>query len=218
MRLNFKFLVGVFLIIQGVIYAQKNDSIASDFYIKKSFTLEVHYRQGIPVGDNFASNGLEGGSGGGMRLHMFPYRNFYAGAGFGWNNYSVVDRSLLGSYSESDRFEGYLYVGYDYVINQKWNAGIDLSLGTANFRNTQELIDGNGDFQERGELYRLGLSIEYALNNSFGVYLSPNYTFMNMQFRDLAPQIAGQFENASFFDFTIGIRYTVRNKRYYENK
>ncbi len=217
MKLIFKLFSVLFIIgAYTCSFAQSNDSDASidspNSIPKRLFVTDLYLQRGIPTGDNFAGNGLEGGIGYGIRMQFYLPKNFYLGGSLTQDFMNVSNTAVVGEYERATKFNAYLYAGYDYKLNDDWGITGDIGYGYSQNKNRQSPSQGNGKFRDTGNVLRITTSVEYKLNSSTSFYISPSFEMISYNIKT-ARTLENRFDNASYFNIAIGVRLSSRDYR-----
>lgn len=110
-------------------------------------------------------------------LGLLKYSNFSAGFGVDYVSYSVKNKQIIGDYQSSNHNSLFIFLNYDYDLNNKWTLTPNIGYGTS------ELVirkDGKRRGSQDGKEFRIGSSINYNLNknNAFCfslLYVNNNY-------------------------------------------
>jgi hypothetical protein len=196
---------------------QQLDENLSDLENETVFVFDVGYIQPIPVGNNYAGEGLSGRSGLALRGQIYFYKGIYVGGALNWEYLRVKNPELIGAYRKTTKKTSYFYAGYDYRFKQNWRATLDVGYGYIRNRNRSFTRGGFGgvgsdEFFDDGNLLRITSSFEYQFPNSdFSVFLSPAIEFASMNIEAPAAQ-RDFFQNTTYISIAAGIR--LRSNKY----
>ncbi|AGC78490.1 hypothetical protein DDD_3363 [Nonlabens dokdonensis DSW-6] len=190
---------------------RSQDSLQNNTSIpKRLFVTDLYLQRGIPTGDNFAGNGLEGGIGYGVRMQFYLPKNFYLGGSLTQDFMNVTNTAIAGEYSRATKFNAYLFAGYDYDLNDYWGLTGDIGYGYSQNKNRQNSSQGNGKFRDTGNVLRITTSAEYKLNSSTSFYISPSFEMVSYNIKT-ARELQNRFDNANYFNVAIGVRLSSRD-------
>ncbi|WP_339686904.1 hypothetical protein [uncultured Nonlabens sp.] len=214
MRLPTKLIIGILLfLVTGLSFAQQDSAelaVPDSEQPKRLFLTDLYLQRGIPSGDNFAGNGLEGGAGYGIRMQFYVPKNFYLGAALTQDFMSVKSTTIVGEYARAAKFNAYVFAGYDYRLNEDWNITADLGYGYSQNKNRQSGSQGGGKFRDSGNVLRFTSSLEYHFSDGISFFFSPSYEIVTYRI-NTAPSLNDSFNNANYFNLAIGIRLNVRD-------
>ncbi|WP_415180559.1 hypothetical protein [Nonlabens sp.] len=212
MRFHTRIILGMlFFMVAGISLAQEEVSETTALHSespKRLFLTDLYVQRGIPSGDNFAGNGLDGGIGFGMRMQFYLLKNFYIGGALSQDFMSVKNTSIAGEYSRATKFNAYLFVGYDYLLNDDWNVTADLGYGYSQNKNRQNSSQGGGKFRDTGNVLRFTTSLEYTFSSGVSFFFSPSYEVVNYNI-DAAAALNNTFNNGNYFNLALGVRLSV---------
>lgn len=203
-----KLFVIVLMFLSHSLTAQiSNDTIVKKSRATRTNVTELYFQNSSPFGNNFAGNGLNGAFGFGVRSQWYVYKGFYIGGALSNDYLTVSDQNIVGRYDRLTRKNAYLYLGYDYSFNDNWHLTSDLGIGSS--RNKNKVGRTQGIFIDSGTLYKLTTSIEYEFSPLFSVFASPSIELVDYKI-ETAPSLDDRFNSASYFNFSVGVRFTTR--------
>ncbi|QJP35291.1 porin family protein [Nonlabens sp. Ci31] len=177
---------------------------------KRLFLTDLYLQRGIPSGDNFAGNGLDGGVGFGIRMQFYVLKNFYLGGALTQDFMSVKSTAIVGEYTRATKFNAYLFAGYDYRLNEDWNITADLGYGFSQNKNRQNGSQGGGKFRDSGNVWRFTSSLEYNFSDGVSFFFSPSYEIVNYNINSAAA-LNDTFNTGNYFNLAVGVRLNVRD-------
>ena len=199
---------------QSTAQEQDNDPVLNDSTSedegRRIFAFDWYLQQPIPTGDSFVGSNFTGRLGFGTGLQFYPYKNVYLGGALNFDYFKNDNPLDTGTYDRSHRFNAYFFAGYEFVFHNKIRVGVDVGYGYTQFRNRQSPEQGNGVFRDSGSLLKFRSALEYHFADSFSMVLSPSF---EQGFYDIkaSPNLIENFETASFFTLSLGVRYHVDN-------
>jgi hypothetical protein len=205
----------VFLISYAVMAQHPQENAISKTSVR-TFSTDFYFQRGIPTGDNFVGNGLNSGSGFGMRTQFYLPYNFYLGGAISQDYMTVKNTTVIGEFDRTTKFNAYFYAGYDYKLNADWSLTADVGYGYSQNKNRQSSQQGGGRFRDTGNVLRFTASIEYSLNPVTSFYLSPSYEVVNYEI-STASQLKSTFDTGNYFNIAIGIRLNSRLRKGYNS-
>ncbi len=185
------------------------EKASENFTDPKIVTIEIYGQPSFTVGDNYIGEGVNNGHGYGIRSHVFVYKSFYLGAAAGIGFYDIANTSIAGNYDRFYKLDTYMYVGYEYGLYRSWNASLDLGIGYSENQNRQSEEQGNARFSDSGTLFRLAATIEYEINSTLGVFLTPNYEYISTRIES-SPLQGDLYDRGTYFNLGIGLRINIR--------
>ncbi|WP_405368274.1 hypothetical protein [Nonlabens sp. Asnod2-A12] len=193
-------------------YSQENTTEKSHSLPDRVFAIDFYLQRALPSGDNFIGNGLSDGTGYGIRMQFDIYKNIYVGGALSQDFFSVKNTDVIGEFNRATKFNAYLFLGYDYQLNDDWNITADLGYGYSQNKNRQSTEQGGGKFRDTGNVFRITTSIEYNLSSATSIYLSPSYESISYNINS-APALEDTFDKGKFINLALGIRFNVRDYR-----
>ncbi|AZQ44478.1 hypothetical protein EJ995_09560 [Nonlabens ponticola] len=204
------------MLVTGYSFCQGQSIIANDKdeVLERAFMFDLHMQRTVPSGDNFIGNGLEFGYGFGSRLAFKVYDDIYVGGALSLDYFDVQDTNVIGEFDRSTKFNAYLFVGYDFRINETWNATADIGYGYSQNKNRQNFDQGSGRFRDSGNVLRFTSSIDYSFNKDISVFVSPSYELVSYNI-STADALGDDFDNGNYLSFALGVRYnpSMRNEK-----
>jgi outer membrane protein W len=182
-----------------------NDSLDRN---KVEVHIDASYIAPVPLGDNFAKNGLNFEYGLNISINYYLKNNIFIGTGFQHLKADVVDANLLGFYNDTQLNSWVLSAGYKFYLNNNLRFEPYLGLGLTSYNNkrsdqTISIIN----FRDTAGSIIFSPSFKYILNKRFMVFLKPEYRIDNMNIR-VAPEIENVFKRATYLNFLIGMSLT----------
>ena len=126
----------------------------------------------------------------------------------GVNNYLISGEAIVLAGEGNDNITADNFMN----VNVRGGEGDDYfnGYGYTQFRNRQSPEQGNGVFRDSGSFFKFRSALEYHFADSFSMVLSPSF---EQGFYDIkaSPNLIENFETASFFTLSLGVRYHVDN-------
>jgi hypothetical protein len=158
----------------------------------------------IPIGDNFANNGLNFQYGLGTDLRYYFKNNLFFGLGYQFLHADNVNSNLLGFYDDTNINSYFIGSGYRFYLNNRLRFEPYLALGLTfynNKRNEEQLSIIN--FRDTAASIVISPSFKYILNNNFMFYVKPEYRIDNMSIR-VDPILEDVFKRATYITLAFG--------------
>lgn len=198
----------IFLLFTSIMSAQQDSlKTISDNkeQFKRKFSFAFSLRNVNPTGDNFAGEGLSNGLGGGLGIHYYMTHDFYIGGALEYDGLRIDDISIVGPYERITKFNTYIYVGYEFTINDQFRLLSDIGYGHTENRNRQNVDQGGAKFKDTGGLLRIGTSLDFLISDKMAFYVGPSYEYVFYDI-DAARSLETNFERGNYFNITLGIR------------
>lgn len=205
-------IVAVIALCSSYVSGQEDEIKALNSLPDRVFAVDLYLQRALPSGDNFVGNGLSNGTGYGIRAQYDIYKNIYLGGALSQDFFKVKNTEIIGEFKRATKFNAYLFLGYDYQLNDDWNITADLGYGYSQNKNRQSAEQGGGKFRDSGNVFRITTSIEYNLSSGTSLYLSPSYESISYNINS-APALGDTFDKGKFINLALGIRFNVRDYR-----
>ncbi|BAO76996.1 outer membrane beta-barrel protein [Winogradskyella sp. PG-2] len=167
-------------------------------------SVSLSYQSPSSYGDNFIGKGFEGKDGFGFGFNVYVYKNFYVGLNYGFNNFDIVDKELIGNYKRTQIEERYFTLGYELLPLSKIRLGIYTSIGGgATLSNTSDSGFSNRD---SGSLWSYGLRLEYEFIENLN--FSVEYNWRQIKTNIKTPtEISSFFEKGTYRVLNFGLKF-----------
>lgn len=154
----------------------ENDSLApatKEHTGRPAIKLNIRTYGTLPtgIGDNIISKAYNGTGGVGIKVNIFSIYNVNVGVEYEYMGYTVSDPSLAGNTKGNDIHTPYLELLYELPVTRKLTVSPKIAIGSSSM---QQKGKNNYGWQY-GTTLRLGMYIDYSLNDYLAVFLTGNY-------------------------------------------
>ncbi|MCA0131118.1 hypothetical protein [Winogradskyella alexanderae] len=163
----------------------------------------------IETGDNFIGKGLRGKGGFSFKIQIYVYKQFFVGGSLGASYFDVKDQTVVGKYNRTRIAENFLFVGYEFVLTEKFRIGLTASvIGSSRYKNKKS----NSIYQVDSANFRgYGFYLTYELAKGFMLYLDYAYRIDKTNI-DVPTALETVFDKGTFSQIGIGIKFSFVGK------